>query len=173
LNEAGLESEEFKKFAKDVLEYLLFKKLPLPPECAFEVILTAPGQPSTRPNAGGLLAVRGTVLLGGINLSDEEASVVFLNHLGNASPNATSTSIEEQQRTFLLENREYPLTRIKLRPCEGYWLPPRSIIMDRDTRGRTELDVHLAIRRLPPPSPPTPSPQGVGGEGDHHLNTST
>jgi hypothetical protein len=165
LSELGMESEAFKKFAKDVHEFLLFKQMPLPSECAFEVILTAPGQSSARANAAGLLAGQGTALLGGINLSDEEASVVFLNHKVNPGPDTTSTSIEEQQRTLLLENRDYPLTRIKLRAREGYWLPTQSIIMDRDTRGRTEIDVHLAIRRLPSPSPPNSSPQGRGVGG--------
>jgi hypothetical protein len=146
--EVGLENTAFKTFAKDVLEYLLFKKMPLPPESVFEVVLTAPGQPSVQPDAGGLLTEQATaVLLGGINLSDEDATVVFLNLLENPSSSIASATFDEQRKSFLLEHRDYPLTRIKLRPREGYWLPRRSIIMDRDTRGRTEIDVHLAIKQ--------------------------
>jgi hypothetical protein len=143
-SEAGLESAAFQKFAKDVLEYLLFKRMPVPSDCDFEVLLTAPGQPSVQLNASGLLAEQTTaVLLGGINLSDEDASMVFLNLRGNLS---ATTNIDER-RSFLLENRDYPLTRVVLRPREGYWLPNGSIIMDRDTRGRTEVDVHLVIKK--------------------------
>ncbi len=144
----GLEGAAFKSFAKDVRDYLHFKRMPLSPESMFEVILTAPGRPSVHPNAGGLIAQQtGMVLSGGINLSDEEASVVFLNLRENTDSGSESGRIEGQRR--LLEHRDYPLTRMMLRPREGYWLPHRPIIMDRDTRGRAEVDVHLTIKQLP------------------------
>lgn len=150
VGEAGLEGETFKKFANDILDYLLFKKMPLPPECRFEVILTAPGQPSARVNAVGLLGdLAASALLGGINLSDEDAYVIFLNLCDIPVSDPNSAVIEERQRAFLLENCDYPLTRLKLRPREGYWLPRRSIIIDRDTLGRSEIDVHLAIKQSP------------------------
>jgi hypothetical protein len=146
-SEVSLEGPAFRKFANDVHEYLHFKQLPLSSECAFEMILTAPGQPSTQLDAGGLLEQPATVLLGGINFSDEAASVIFLNL--HRSSETSPAANDEQQRSLLLENRDYPLTRMKLQPGEGYWLPRQPIIMDRDTWGRTEIDVHLAIRQAP------------------------
>jgi hypothetical protein len=129
------------------MEYLLFKMLPLPQDSAIELVLTAPGQPSVQPNARGFLSEpEGPALLGGINLSDEEASVIFLN-LSDETRSETAWN-EKEKRSFLLEHSDYPLTRLKLKPREGYWLPKCSIIMDRDTSGRTEIDVHLAIKQL-------------------------
>jgi hypothetical protein len=46
----------FQEFAGEVLTYLQFKRLPLPPTCTFEVVIHAPGQASTRPLAGSLTA---------------------------------------------------------------------------------------------------------------------
>jgi hypothetical protein len=140
----------FQKFAAEVLEYFQFKQLPLPQACALEVVVTAPGQPSTRPRQGGLTAAQPFAnLLGAVNLGDEESALVFLN-LGaaelSARTKATAATIHEQALAFLTENSDYPLTRVMLRPAEGFWLPRHTIVMDGDTRGRTEIDVQLVIR---------------------------
>lgn len=140
MGEEGLAGEGFKKFASEILEYLLFKKLSLPAECALELILTSPGEPSARASAGGLLCESN--LLGGINFSDEDSALVFLNLPATASSAG-------QENAWLLEYRDYPLTRVNLHPGEGFWLPRLPIIMDRNTLGREEIDVHLAIKQDP------------------------
>jgi hypothetical protein len=142
----------FKQFAGEMLEYLHFKRLPLPPACAFEVVVNASGQPSTRPQMGGLTA-QGPIegLRGGINLSDQEAALVVLN-LGEKQLSIRQTglpaenSFHQQVRAFLSANLDYPLLRVALLPGEGYWLPRGPVALDGDTRGRSEIDVQLLIR---------------------------
>jgi hypothetical protein len=147
-NAPGMESDAIKNFANDVLEYLNFKKVPLPPVCLFETILTSPGQPCTQVNAESLqVEQRSVVLVGGINLSDEEAVAVFMNLGETHCFEPASATLEERRRTVLLKCRDYPLTRIRLRPREGYLLPHEPVFFDRDTLGRNEIDVHLAIKR--------------------------
>jgi hypothetical protein len=142
----------FQQFAGEVVEYLQFKRLPLPPASAMEVIINAPGLPSTRPQMGGLTAeppVKG--LRGGINLSDQESALIVLNlgEIQMSSRNASSSpqvSFHQRAQAFLAGNLNYPLVRIALLPGEGYWLPPGPVALDGDTRGRTEIDVRLLIR---------------------------
>jgi len=126
----------FQQYAGAVLEYLHFKRLPLPPACTLEVVLHAPGQASTRPNLGGLSAPQaGVGILGGINLGDEESALIFLNRL--------------PAQSLLTPESAYPLIKIRLRPGEGFWLPRSPIVIDGDTRGREEVDVQLVIRTKP------------------------
>jgi hypothetical protein len=122
----------FQSFAAELLAFLRFKQLPMPPVCALEVVLTPPGQPSTRPGMGGLLAEQPFAgMLGAVNLGDEESALVFLNH----SPAQRFTPVGD-----------YRLVKVALGPGEGYWLPPGRIIHDGDTRGCSEIDVQLVLR---------------------------
>ncbi len=146
---AAQSATAFQGFAREILDYLQFKQLPLPPACTLEVLATTPGQPTTRPNGGGLTAVPpfdGWV--GGINLADEEAGLVFLN-LGDAQLPGSGT-VHARAQLFLSGACDYPLVRIALRPGEGFWLPPAAIVVDGDTRGRQEIDVQLLIRSASP-----------------------
>jgi len=58
--------EAFRGFAGQVLEFLQYKGLPLPPACTFELVIHAPG-----------LVAPGGKPLGAINLGDEESALVF------------------------------------------------------------------------------------------------
>jgi len=121
---------DFDHFATEIIEFLKFKRLPVPPSCSLEVVLRSLGQPTPQ-HPGGLTTEPTTLgIQGGINLSDEESALVFRNLTG------THLSID------------YPLTRANLAPGEGYWLPRCPILMDGDTRGRTEVDVQLVIRAI-------------------------
>jgi len=142
----------FQGFAAQVLEFLQFKRLPLPPACAFELVIHAPGQATTRPLAGGLASnqpLHG--LLGAINLSDEGSALVFLN-LGNTQLSSwlprlpASASLPDRARAFFSAFPDYPIIKLDLRPGEGYWLPPSQVVIDCDTRGRSEVDVQLVLR---------------------------
>jgi hypothetical protein len=142
----------FPKFAGEVIEYLQFKGLPLPPASTLEVILHAPGQPPTWPLTGGMAAALSlSGVLGTVNLSDEESALVFLNQgeselAARSSGAPATTSFLERARTFLAGNSAYPLIRITLAPGEGIWLLRPALLTDADTRGRVEVDVQLVIR---------------------------
>jgi hypothetical protein len=142
----------FKAFSAQVLEFLQFKMLPLPPACNFELVIHAPDQASTRPQAGGLIGeLSSNRLVGAINLSDETTAVIFLNlgiaQLSNWSlPVSGSGSIQDRARAFLSANPGYPLVKLNLGPAEGYWLPASPVVIDCDTRGRSEVDVQLVLR---------------------------
>lgn len=145
--DAAIEGIEFQKYAREVLEFLEFKRLPLPRECRLEVVITAPGQRSTRTNGAGLLGDHTLLrLVGGVNLSDEDAFVVFLNlDVSNLPGCGPPIVFAQRVRDFFSKSNTYPMTRIRLRPGEGFWAPPCPLIVDRDTLRRTEIDVHLAI----------------------------
>jgi hypothetical protein len=140
----------FRQFAGEVLDFLHFKRLPLPPACSLEVMVRAPGQPSTRPPKAGLTASRAdNPMCAAINLGDEDAVLVFLN-LGEAQLAARPDvpgreSFHERAEAFLTGHRDYPLTAVVLRPGEGFRLPRGPLVADGDTRGRTEIDVQLVI----------------------------
>jgi hypothetical protein len=142
----------FQEFAREVIEYLQFKRLPLPPACVCEVVVNAPGQSWMPPRGGGVTA--GSLLnavLGCINLSDEESALVFLNRAepqksaGLASATGAD-SLPSPAKALVAASGDYPLTRIALRPGEGYWLPHCQVVAGSDTRGRNEIDVQLVIR---------------------------
>jgi hypothetical protein len=115
-------------------------------------VLSGPGQASTHSQVGGFAGGQPAPgLLGSINLSDEATALIFLNlgdtQLADRLPSLAGTAlVHEKARAFLEACRDYPLTRLNLRPCEGYWLPGNPLVTDGDTRGRGEVDVQLLIR---------------------------
>jgi hypothetical protein len=140
----------FQEYAGELLAYLQFKQLPLPTKCTVSALVHAVDLASTKPNAGGLTAAPACpATLGGINLSDEEAALVFLNlgatHLAARIP--APTSFPERALAFLTACSDYPVVRVALQPGEGFWLPPSPVAYDGDTRGRTEIDVQLVLHR--------------------------
>jgi hypothetical protein len=142
----------FQGFATEVLAFLQFKMLPLPSACALDLVINAPGQASTHSQVGGFAGGQPAPgLLGSINLSDEESALVFLNladtQLADRLPAIpASASLHEKARAFLGTCCDYPLTRLKLGPCEGFWLAGNQLVIDGETRGRNEVDVELVIR---------------------------
>jgi hypothetical protein len=172
-NPAGIDAAAFQGFLRDVVDFCRFKGLPLLPTCAFDVVATAPGRPSTRVDAAaGRLAglafdlpptcpvppAEGTPPrpLGAVNLGDEATSLVLLNlpaarlqdRLGTVAgaPGGCPT-LGELARRFLTSFREYPLVRVLLRPGDGYWLPAGGVITDGYTMDKQEPDVLLLIRQ--------------------------
>ena len=145
----------FQEFGREVIEFLQFKQLPLPAKCTVSAVVHVPGLASTKPNAGGLTADPACAgMLAGINLSDEEATLVFLNlgavHLAALVPKlsleTTGESLREQAHAFLTAGSDYPVIRVALQPGEGFWLPRMPIAHDGDTRGRIDVDVQLRLR---------------------------
>jgi hypothetical protein len=130
---AAQESSAFEEFGREVMEFLHFKQLPLPPRCKVAAVAHAAGLASTKPDVGGLTANPARAgMLAGINLSDEEAALVYLNFGAARAAAQTPPS-------------EYPVVRVALQPGEGFWLPRIPIATDGDTRGRTEVDIQLVL----------------------------
>ncbi len=157
---AGQESEAsksaltFTQVAGEISEFLGFKRLPLPRPSTLEVVVHAPDLPSIKPAMAGLAApLPWTGLCGGINLGDQETSLVVIN-LGERQVRerrlecSVETPFLDRVGVFLTAHPEYPVLRIRLQPGEGYWLPATELGFDCDTRGRGEVDVQLLIRAV-------------------------
>jgi hypothetical protein len=137
-------ADAFTEFARQVLEYLQFKQMLLPAACTVEVVVHPPGQASLRLATGGLTAPAAPDgVLATINLGDEVSTRVLLNHVDGPM----ALPIHARARAFLSACRDYPLVQIALHPGEGLWLPHEPVILDGDTRGRSDIDVQLLIRR--------------------------
>jgi hypothetical protein len=106
--------------ARAFADFAQFKKMPLPPRCAFDVVVTPPRRPAA---VGPFVA--------GVNLGDAPTSLIMLNR---------SPTIR-----FFADSPGYPLVRLDLGPGEGVWLPPAALVLDRCTSDR-DVDVWLAIR---------------------------
>ena len=137
---AGKQPLTFTQVAGEISEFLEFKRLPLPRPSTLEVAVSGAEQPSTKPEMAGLAADWSRAgLCGGINLGDQESSLLIIN-LGEAQLRdrvlglATSASFSERMTAFLRSHLDYPVLRIRLQPCEGYWLPATEFAMDSDTR---------------------------------------
>ena len=120
----------YERFASDVLEFLRFKDLPLPPLCEIEVTVSRPDETRTRLHE----ATKAAPLVV-VNLGDEASHII----MSNLPPAATTGRSYDARST-------YPLMRIRLDPGEGLWFPPCGVICDGWTREKRELDVVLTIR---------------------------
>jgi hypothetical protein len=172
-NPAGIDAEGFRAFLRGVVDFCRFKGLPLPPTCAFDVVVTAPGRASTRVDAAaGCLAGLAFDLpptcsvpltegprprpLGAVNLGDEATSLVVLNlpaarlqdrlRTAPGAPGVCPT-LGELARRFLTSFPAYPLVRVLLRPGDGYWLPAGGVVTDGYTLDKQEPDVLLRVRQ--------------------------
>lgn len=150
-------------FAADVLELLQFKGLPVPPRCAAAVLVSRPGQTSTRLDGSGRLAGFrfGSLVPAGaahapgspiaiFNLGDEFAHLVVLN-LGLHALRARldvddATPADEMLATFYVRQPAYPLVRVRLDPGEGLWLSSPPPALDGWTVGKTDLDAILVLQ---------------------------
>jgi hypothetical protein len=112
----------FEAFVSQVAEFLAFKALPVPEGARCDMVVSDPGQ---RLVPGGLRwgVPPRPQLWGGINLGDEETSVVLV----------------------LRGCSDYPPVRLVLGPGEGCRLPRGGLILDSDLEGKQGPDVLLLI----------------------------
>jgi len=170
----------FETFVSQVGEFLAFKRLPVPEGARCDAVVSNPGQrfvrwerESNRP--GGLLGnlapwapwpyaeeYRWPRLWGGINLGDEETSVVLINlpcrqldallrrRFPDQPPPAT---VGELAGRFLRSCSDYPPVRLILGPGEGCRLPQDGLLLDGYLGGKQETDVLLVISHERPEGP--------------------
>jgi hypothetical protein len=162
---AGIEG--FEGVFAALVEFLRFKRLPLPERVQLEVAVNAPNLKSTRGAPSGAaegLAYRdrpaarkgrARQAVGLVNLGDEAAFIVLLDlppstlvvrleAAGDSGANALSAD-RLVKRYFEIFPRE-PLLRIRLDPGEGLWLSPQGVVHDGWTYGKRDLDVLLSVR---------------------------
>jgi hypothetical protein len=162
----------FEAFVNRVGEFLAFKGLAIPEDARCDVVVSSPGQ---RPVGAGIEKSRPAGLLcslaaqapwpraeepgwprqwGGINLGDEEASVVLVNlpcrqldaELRRRFPDRPSPeTVGELAGQFLRSCPDYPPVRLVLGPGEGYRLPRGGLILDGYRADRQGPDVILLI----------------------------
>ena len=159
--------DRFDDFVAGVIEFLRFKRLPLPERCQFDVVASRPGQRSTRLDPTGALAglrvnctpaasaPPGKRLVATMNLGDEATHVVLLNLLPTAIaallPVAERLPVADSNALalwadFLATVSDYPLVRVRLDPGDGLWLPDGPVVYDGDTLGKRDIDVALMIQ---------------------------
>jgi hypothetical protein len=158
----------FEAFVNQVVEFLAFKDLPVPEGARCTVVVSRPGQRSVHwgpeaSHAGGLrcsLATHapwrgaeewlGPRLWGGINLGDEETSVVLINRpcgqldaeLRRRFPDGTPPeTVGELVGQFLRSCSDYPPVRLLLGSGEGFRLPRGGLILDGYPADKQEPDV--------------------------------
>jgi hypothetical protein len=146
-------ADGFDRFVADVLDFLRFKRLPLPRRCRCEVTAAQPGQHSTRVGADGAAAGLGvgpappaSRLVCAVNLGDEATHLVLLNLLLPdlpATPNTVAPA--EALANFFSVTPDYPLVRVRLDPGEGLWLPQAGVAYDGDTTGKEDPDMVLTV----------------------------
>jgi hypothetical protein len=128
-------------FARAVLEFAQFKRVPLPRQCAFDVTLSSPLDEPTTPIAAvdfnpSSVAERTSAnspMMARINLGDERTALIFLNAA------RLNSDVESQ-------SADGPLVRLILDPGEGVWLPNRDVVCTVDHTGKTDLDVWLILK---------------------------
>jgi hypothetical protein len=138
----------FEGFVSQVGAFLGFKGIPVPEGARCEVVLSDPAQRSA--SRAGL---RWPGLWGGINLGDEETSVVLINlpceqlevELRSRFPDQPAPAAGELAERFLRSCADYPLVRLILGPREGYRLPRAGLILSGYLEGKQEPDVMLSI----------------------------
>jgi hypothetical protein len=149
-----------------LVDFLRFKRLPLPERVSLSVAVSAPGLLSTRvgrpgaPQGLGLgVAVPTTEAGGGqalacINLGDEASFIVLLElppvvlarRLESAGVEApTGLADPALVRQYLDAFPRQSLLRVRLEPGEGVWLSPLGVIHDGWTEGKQDLDVMLHV----------------------------
>lgn len=156
------DSVDYWNFVRDIASFLGFKGLPLPPRCAFDVVLSSSGknvQPRLSEDLRDTSAIS-SLILATINLGDGPASLVFLNlpqarmaellnsreKKGKSNENLSGSALAFQ---FLTAFPNYPLIRLSLEPGEGVWLPPSGGTFQRYPSGQQVLDVWLVVRSQP------------------------
>ena len=171
----------FEGIFSKVVDFLRFKRLPLPERVALKVAVSVPGLSSTRvATAGGPQGLSfgdaaDTAEAGGgkpvacINFGDEGAYVVLL----DLPPAAMATRLEAAGvalpqglapaalvRRYFEAFPQQPLLRLRLEPGEGLWLSPLGVVHDGWTDGKLDLDVMLLVGCQTPSLRRSTSPTG-------------
>ena len=152
----------YRAFVDGVIEFLRFKQLPLPARCRVDVMVSRPGQTSTRwdpasgrPGGLGFNVETGSAafdrVAGIINLGDEPTHLVLLNlapaamagMLGRPWP-AASIPGRDLLCRFFTARPTYPLLSVRLEAGDGLWLPT-GVVYDVCTLDKREVDVALTI----------------------------
>jgi hypothetical protein len=141
-------------FVSQVAEFLALKALPVPEGARCDVVVSDPRQ-------GLVSGLRWGVTpqprpWGGINLGDEETSVVLINlpcgqlneGLRRRFPDQPEPAAAgELAERFLRGCSDYPPVRLAIGPGEGYRLPRGGLILDSYLEGKQGPDVLLLISR--------------------------
>jgi hypothetical protein len=180
----------FERAFSEIVEFLRFKRLPLPERVSLEVAVSVPGLPSTRVGSDGALRglgfgerpaaenAPGRQPLAIFNLGDE-ASYVALLELppatlarrleGAGAAPARGLSPSELASRYFEAVPQQRLLRLRLDPGEGLWLSPFGVVHDGWTRGKRDLDVTLSVGCEIPVSDPALStevePTDAGAAG--------
>jgi hypothetical protein len=165
--EKSVRRQNFEPVFSALMQFLRFKRLPLPERVHLEVAVNAPNLASTRAAPSGMrhgLAYRDLPAAGSrparqaiglLNLGDEATFVVLL-ELPPSALVARLLAAGESQARALFPDRlvsrylerfpRQPLLRVLLEPGEGLWLPPGGVVHDGWTCGKRDLDVVLSLR---------------------------
>lgn len=145
----------FETFVSQVGEFLAFKGLPFPEGARCDVVVSNPGQRFVHWGPWPWAEEhRWPRLWGGINLGDEETSVVLINlpcqqldaELRRRFPDQPSpATVGELARWFLRSCSDYPPVRLILGPGQGCRLPQGGLILDGYLESKSEPDVLLLI----------------------------
>jgi len=156
------QDEGYRRFVAAVLEFLRFKRLPLPARCEADLLASRPDLRGSRldPTTGELsgLGFSGPAsrrTMGMINLGDETTHLVLLNvpaqgmrallaQDGESDPWSLAPS--DLVARFFEEYPDYPLTRVSLDPGEGVWFPRDDVVHDGWPGAKQDADVVLTIR---------------------------
>jgi hypothetical protein len=160
-------TQDFEPVFTALVEFLRFKRLPLPERVHLEVAVNAPDLASTRAAPGGAphgLAYRDPAVAGStgarqaiglVNLGDEATFVALLEFPPAALVARLLAAGESYARTLPPDRlvsryfERFPqqsLLRVLLEPGEGLWLTPEGVVHDGWTRGKRDLDVVLSLR---------------------------
>ena len=154
--------EGYRRFVAAVLEFLRFKRLPLPARCEADLLASRPDlrgnrlDPTTGELSGLAFSAPGSRrMVGMINLGDETTHLVLLNVPaqgmrallapdGEMDPPSLSPS--DLVSRFFEAYPDYPLTRVSLDPGEGMWFPGPDVVHDGWPGAKQDADVVLTIR---------------------------
>lgn len=141
------DSDAYPAYAREVVEFLRSRDLPVPADAICEAVVTVPDQRTAR---GGLDfsadVRRGGGLVAGINLGDAPAFLVFANLPPAAMKAKTPSRDRWLAQTFLTELPGYPLLRLRLDPGDGFLLPATGAVLDYWTVGQKDVGIVLGLR---------------------------
>jgi len=128
-------------FARAVVEFAQFKRVPLPRQCAFDVTLSSPlDEPATPiaavdldPSSSADGTSANSPVIARVNLGDERTALIFRN------PARSGSDVHSQ-------SADGPFGRLILDPGEGVWLPSTDVVCTVDRTGKTDLDVWLLLK---------------------------
>jgi hypothetical protein len=161
--------DAYRRFVAAVLEFLRFKRLPLPARCAADLVASRPDLRGTRldPGTGALSGLGFSTpasprVVGMINVGDGTTHLVWLNVAAqgmrarlaqDGAPDLPPLSPSDLVSRFFDSYPDYPLTRVSLDPGEGVWFARADVVHDGWPGAKQDADVVLTIRGEMEPSP--------------------